>query len=86
MQNGVKNGIAPPIMTGQAKIMVVDDQMPVAMMMVFLLTRAACEAKAITILEKALRLAATGSLDLASIKYDGRRPKQNRAVHWKLKT
>jgi CheY-like chemotaxis protein len=54
-------------MTAKVKILVVDDQMPVALMMVFLLTRAGCEAKAATNAEKALRLAQTEVFDLITL-------------------
>ena len=67
MRNGAETSIMPPVAKGRVKILVVDDQMPVAMMMVFLLTRAGCDAKAVTSAEKALRLAATGSMDLITL-------------------
>ncbi len=54
-------------MTAKAKILVVDDQMPVALMMVFLLTRAGCDAQAATNAEKALRLAQTEVFDLITL-------------------
>jgi DNA-binding response OmpR family regulator len=54
-------------MTDQAKILVVDDQMAVAMLMVFLLTRAGCDAQVATSGEKALRLAQTDAFDLITL-------------------
>jgi DNA-binding response OmpR family regulator len=54
-------------MTAKAKILVVDDQVPVALMMVFLFTRAGCEAEAATNAEKALRLAQTEAFDLITL-------------------
>ena len=54
-------------MTAKAKILVVDDQVPVALMMVFLFTRAGCEAKAATNTEKALLLAQTEVFDLITL-------------------
>jgi len=51
----------------QDKILVVDDQMAVALMMVFLLTRAGCEAQAALSAEKALRLAQTEAFDLITL-------------------
>jgi CheY-like chemotaxis protein len=55
------------VRTGKTKILVVDDQMPVALMMVFLFTRAGCEAEAATNAEKALRLAQTQVFDLITL-------------------
>lgn len=54
-------------MTTKVKILVVDDQMPVALMMVFLFTRAGCEAEAALDAEKALRLAHTEVFDLITL-------------------
>ncbi len=51
----------------KAKILVVDDQMAVALMMVFLLTRAGCETEVATNAEKALRLAQAGVFDLITL-------------------
>jgi CheY-like chemotaxis protein len=52
------------VMKTNAKILVVDDQMAVAKMMVFLLTRAGCEAETALSAGKALRLAQTKAFDL----------------------
>src|SRR6266568_2874181 len=54
-------------MTAKAKILVVDDQMAVALMMVFLLMRAGCEAQAAMSAEKALRLAQADEFDLITL-------------------
>jgi DNA-binding response OmpR family regulator len=54
-------------MTAKAKILVVDDQTAVALMMVFLLTRAGCDAQAALDAEKALRLAQTEVFDLITL-------------------
>ena len=54
-------------MTAKAKILVVDDQVPVALMMVFLFARAGCEAEAATNAEKTLRLAQTEAFDLITL-------------------
>ena len=54
-------------MTAKAKILVVDDQMAVALMMVFLFTRAGCETEMATNAEKALRLANAGAFDLITL-------------------
>src|SRR5208283_5237173 len=48
----------------KTRILVVDDQMAVALMIVCLLTRAGCEAEAALDAKKALRLAQTEAFDL----------------------
>jgi DNA-binding response OmpR family regulator len=57
-------------MSDKAKILVVDDQMAVALMMVFLLTRAGCDAQTALDAEKALRLAQAETFDLITIDVD----------------
>ena len=54
----------------KAKILVVDDQMAVALMIVCLLTRAGCEAEAALDAKKALRLAQTEAFDLIILDVD----------------
>jgi CheY-like chemotaxis protein len=54
-------------MSKKAKILVVDDQMAVAMMMAFLLARSGCETKTALSAEKALRLAQTEMFDLITL-------------------
>ena len=54
-------------MTDKAKILVVDDQMSVALMMVFLLTRAGCDAQVALNVEKAQRLAQAEMFDLITL-------------------
>ena len=54
-------------MTDKIKILVVDDQMAVALMIVFLLTRAGCDAQTALDAEKALRLAQTEMFDLITL-------------------
>lgn len=54
-------------MSRKAKILVVDDQMAVAMMMAFLLTRAGCEVKTALSVEKALRLTQTEAFALITL-------------------
>jgi DNA-binding response OmpR family regulator len=61
------NGVDSEAMSPKIKILVVDDQMAVALMMVFLLTRAGCEAQAALSAEKALRLAQTEAFDLITL-------------------
>ena len=58
---------AKGFMKDKVRILVVDDQMPVALMMVFLLTRAGCDADAAMNAEKALRLAQADEFDLITI-------------------
>jgi DNA-binding response OmpR family regulator len=57
-------------MSEKVKILVVDDQMAVAMMMVFLLTRAGCEVESALTAEKALRLAQAEAFDLITLDID----------------
>jgi DNA-binding response OmpR family regulator len=54
-------------MSDKIKILVVDDQMAVALMMVFLLSRAGCETEMATNAEKALRLAKAKAFDLITL-------------------
>jgi len=54
-------------MRDKTKILVVDDQMAVALMMVFLLTRSGCDAQTALNAEKALRLAQTEMFDLITL-------------------
>ena len=54
-------------MSPKIKILVVDDQMAVATMMRFLLTRAGCETQGALDAEKALRLAQTQVFDLITL-------------------
>jgi DNA-binding response OmpR family regulator len=53
--------------TGRARVLVVDDEMPVAMMIVYLLTRAGCDAEAALNAEQALRRAHTEPFDLITL-------------------
>jgi DNA-binding response OmpR family regulator len=57
-------------MNANAKILVVDDQMAVAMMLAHLLTRAGCEAKNALSAEKAMRLAQAEGFDLITLDVD----------------
>jgi DNA-binding response OmpR family regulator len=63
--NGEQNGRASKV-----KILIVEDQMPVAMMMVFLLARTGCDAEAALDAEKTLRLAQTKVFDLITLDID----------------
>jgi CheY-like chemotaxis protein len=52
------------------RILIVEDDMPIAMMMVFLLARADCEAKVATTGKKAMQLAEEGDFDLITLNVD----------------
>jgi len=54
-------------MTAKAKILVVDDEIAVGAMIVFLLTSGGCEAEAARNAEQALRLAQTQEFDLITL-------------------
>lgn len=54
-------------MSSKAKILVVDDEIPVATMIAFLLVRVGCEVKTALNVEKALRLAQTETFDLITL-------------------
>jgi DNA-binding response OmpR family regulator len=56
--------------TPAAKILVVEDEMPVAMMMVFLLHRAGCEVATATNAEQAVRLVQAADFDLITLDID----------------
>jgi CheY-like chemotaxis protein len=55
------------VMSDKLKILVVDDQIAVAMMMVFLLTRAGCQAEAALTPEQALQRAQAEPFDLITV-------------------
>ena len=57
-------------MTGKPKILIIEDDTPVAMMMVFLLARADCITEVATTGEKAMKLAETGNFDLITLDVD----------------
>ena len=57
-------------MSDKTRILVVDDQMAVALMMVFILTRAGCETQSALDAKKALRLAQTEQFDLITLDVD----------------
>ncbi len=57
-------------MSRKAKILVVDDEIPVSTMIAFLLTRVGCEVKTALNVEKALRLAQTETFDLITLDVD----------------
>src|ERR1035441_10450852 len=54
-------------MKDKARILVVDDEASVALMILFLLTRAVCEGETAWNIEKALRLAETEKFDLITL-------------------
>lgn len=53
-----------------AKILVIEDEMPVAMMMTFLLHRAGCEVETATNAEQAVRLVQAADFDLITLDID----------------
>lgn len=57
-------------MTGKTKILIVEDETPVAMMMVFLLHRAGCEVETATNAEQAMRLVQAADFDLITLDID----------------
>jgi DNA-binding response OmpR family regulator len=59
-----------PVTTGKARILIVEDQMPVAMMMTFLLARAGCETEVATTGAKAMQTAQEGGFDLITLDVD----------------
>jgi putative two-component system response regulator len=52
------------------KILIVEDDMPVAMMMLYLLTRADCETKVATTGKKAMQMAEADNFDLITLDVD----------------
>ena len=54
-------------MTGQPKILIVEDETSVAMMMVFLLSRAGCDVQSAWKIEKVLQLAELCEFDLITL-------------------
>ena len=63
--NGEQHGRASKV-----KVLIVEDQMPVAMMMTFLLTRAGCETEVATTGANAMRKAQDGNFDLITLDAD----------------
>ena len=59
-----------PVTTGKPRILVVEDQMPVAMMMTFLLVRAGCETAVATTGKKAVQMAEEVRFDLITLDVD----------------
>ena len=57
-------------MSSKAKVLIVDDEMPVATMMAFLLMRVGCEVKTALNVEKAMRLAQAERFDLITLDVD----------------
>jgi putative two-component system response regulator len=52
------------------KLLIVEDDTPVALMIVFLLTRAGCETEVATTEKKAMQMAEAGSFDLITLDVD----------------
>jgi DNA-binding response OmpR family regulator len=57
-------------MTGNVKILIVEDDMPVAMMIAYLLTRAQCEVALARTVKKGMQLAEGGNFDLITLDVD----------------
>jgi DNA-binding response OmpR family regulator len=57
-------------MSGMAKILIVEDDMPVAMMIAYLLTRAQCEVAFAHTAKKGMQLAEEGNFDLITLDVD----------------
>jgi DNA-binding response OmpR family regulator len=70
MQNGVETTLESPMTAGEPRILIVEDEMPVAMMMLFLLTRADCEVKVATTGKKAMQMAEEENFDLITLDVD----------------
>jgi len=70
MQNRVETTLEAPITAGKPRILIVEDEMPVAMMMLFLLTRADCEVKVATTGKKAMQMAEEENFDLITLDVD----------------
>jgi DNA-binding response OmpR family regulator len=70
MQNGVETTLESPVTAGKPRILIVEDEMPVAMMMLFLLTCADCEATVATTGKKAMQMAEEGNFDLITLDID----------------
>jgi DNA-binding response OmpR family regulator len=58
------------VMASEAKILIVEDDMPVAIMMSFLLRRAGCETKVVTTGKGAMQMAEVGNFDLITLDVD----------------
>ena len=57
-------------MAEKIKLLIVEDDTPVALMIVFLLTRAGCETEVATTGKKAMQLAEAGNFDLITLDVD----------------
>jgi len=58
------------VMAGKAKILIVEDDTPIAMMMVFLLERAGCKTEVATTGKEAMQMAEAGDFDLITLDVD----------------
>lgn len=57
-------------MAAKPKILIVEDEMPVGMMMVYLLARAGCDTEVATTGQKAFQMAQDGHFDLVTLDVD----------------
>jgi DNA-binding response OmpR family regulator len=60
----------PDCMTSKVKILIVEDDIPVSMMMTFLLARTGCETEVATTGVKAMQMAEAGEFDLITLDVD----------------
>jgi DNA-binding response OmpR family regulator len=70
MQNGVETKFESPITANKPRILIVEDDTPLAMMMVSLLMRAGCDVQTAWNAEKAMRLAQDEDFDLITLDVD----------------
>lgn len=70
MVNSVENKAGLPTTARKAKILIVEDETSVAMMMVYLLTRAECDAQPALNAERAVELAQEENFDLVTLDID----------------
>lgn len=70
MRNDAGTKFETPIAAGKARILVVEDEMPIALLMVHLLSRAGCEVQIATTAKKGMQLAEEGDFDLITLDVD----------------
>jgi DNA-binding response OmpR family regulator len=70
MRNGVETKFESPITAGKPRILIVEDDTPLAMMIVSLLTRAGCDVQTAWNADKAMRLAQDEDFDLITLDVD----------------
>jgi len=70
MRNGVETTLESPVKAGKPRILIVEDDTPLAMLMVSLLTQAGCETHEAWNAEKAMWLAQDQEFDLITLDID----------------